>query len=146
MLQWFLCGCRPDQWLRPPYVRSNCGQPQKLWLSWFQVFSWRRVRFQPSCLFFLTPHMKLHLYVVNSKVRQSSSSSSSSSSSKSKEVQLRRGRGRGRNEGRAKSAPRNSRVKLPKFLQRSDWTLAARGGAYMKLRLAGTVNHAKDVI
>ncbi len=27
-----------------------------------------------------------------------------------------------------------------KFLLRSDWTLAARGGAYMKLRLAWTVN------
>jgi hypothetical protein len=28
---------------------------------------------------------------------------------------------------------------LPKFLFRSDWTLAARGGAYMKLRQNGTV-------
>ena len=52
--------------------------------------------------------MKLHVYVVKSKVLQSSSSSSS----KSKQEQRRRGLGRvrglGRNEGRAKFAPRNS--------------------------------------
>jgi hypothetical protein len=37
------------------------------------------------------------------------------------------------------------------FLFQSDWTLAARGGARIKLHIAGTANsrisnHAKDVI
>jgi hypothetical protein len=80
-----------------------------------------------SLLDFPVSHVKLHLYVAKSKVLQSSSSSSldlhkiliSRTSTRTKSI-------------------RSDRLKAPlfettKFLLRSDWTLAARGGACMKL-------------